>query len=72
MSNSEVFIVAAVRTPLGSFGGSLRSLTAVELGAIVIRSAVEKSGVPVNRIDEVLMGAVLQAAMGQAPARQAV
>lgn len=71
MSNSEVFVVAAVRTPLGSFGGALRSLSAIELGAIAIRSAVEKSGVPVNRIDEVLMGAVLQAGMGQAPARQA-
>lgn len=67
----EVFIVAAVRTPIGSFGGVLKSLSATELGAIAIKAAVEQAGIDPAKIDEVLMGAVLQANLGQAPARQA-
>ncbi len=69
--NKEVVIVAAVRTPIGSFGGSLKDLTAPQLGAIAIRGALEKAGVSPDKVDEVLMGCVLQANLGQSPARQA-
>ena len=68
---NEVYIISAVRTPIGSFGGSLRSLSATELGAIAIKGALEKSGVNPEMIDEVIMGSVIQAGLGQAPARQA-
>jgi acetyl-CoA C-acetyltransferase len=67
----EVFIVTAVRTPIGSFGGSLASLSATKLGSIAIKGALEKSGVAPSMIDEVLFGNVLSANLGQAPARQA-
>lgn len=69
--NKEVVIVAAVRTPIGSFGGSLKEFTAPQLGAIAIRGALEKAGVRPDAVDEVLMGCVLQGNLGQAPARQA-
>ena len=68
--HNEVYIISAVRTPIGSFGGSLRSLSATELGAIAIKGALEKSGVNPALIDEVIMGCVIQAGLGQAPARQ--
>ncbi|MCI5071944.1 acetyl-CoA C-acetyltransferase [bacterium] len=67
----EVCIVSAVRTPIGSFLGSLTSLTAPQLGAKAISAAVEKAGINKDQIDEVIMGNVLTAAIGQAPARQA-
>ncbi|MFO7145291.1 acetyl-CoA C-acyltransferase, partial [Arthrospira sp. PCC 8006] len=67
----EVDIVSAVRTPLGSFGGSLWALTAVELGSIAIKGALEKANVNPDQVDEVLMGNVISANLGQAPARQA-
>ena len=67
----EVYIIAAVRTPIGSFGGSLKSFSATQLGAIAIKAAVEKAGIAPSMVDDVLMGAVIQANMGQAPARQA-
>src|SRR6201996_8252677 len=67
----EVYIVSATRTPVGSFGGSLASLSATQLGAIVIRSAVEKSGLKPEQVQEVFMGNVLSANVGQAPATQA-
>ena len=67
----EVYIVAALRTPIGSFGGVLSSLTATQLGAIVIEALVKKTNINAALIDEVYMGAVIQAGMGQAPARQA-
>ena len=67
----EVVMVAAVRTPLGSFGGSLRSLSATQLGAIAIQGALERSGVDAHAVSDVFMGSVLQANLGQAPARQA-
>src|SRR6201985_1432395 len=67
----EVVIVAATRTPIGSFGGSLASLSATQLGAIVIRSAIERSGLKPEHIQEVFMGNVLSANVGQAPATQA-
>ncbi len=67
----EVYIISAVRTPLGSFGGSLKSLSATQLGAIAIRGALQKAGVEPGKVNDVLMGCVLQANLGQAPARQA-
>ncbi|MDB5031000.1 acetyl-CoA C-acyltransferase [Mucilaginibacter sp.] len=67
----EVVIVAATRTPIGSFGGSLASFTATQLGSMVIKSAVEKSGLKPEHIQEVFMGNVLSANLGQAPATQA-
>lgn len=67
----EVVIVSAVRTPMGSFGGSLKSLSATQLGAVAIKAAVEKAGISAAQVEDVLMGCVLQANLGQAPARQA-
>jgi len=67
----EVVIVSAVRTPMGSFGGAFKSLSATQLGAVAIRAAVEKAGIKPEQVQEVLMGCVLQANLGQAPARQA-
>ncbi len=67
----EVVIVSAVRTPMGSFGGSLSSVSATELGATAIKGAIDKAGIEVSAIDEVFMGNVLQANLGQAPAKQA-
>jgi acetyl-CoA C-acetyltransferase len=67
----EVYIVSAVRTPLGSFGGSLSTVKATELGATAIRGAIAKAGIDAAIVDEVFMGNVLQANNGQAPARQA-
>jgi acetyl-CoA C-acetyltransferase len=69
--NKEVYILAAVRTPLGSFGGKLSGLSATELGSIAIKGALAKSGVPIEAVNEVFMGNVLSANLGQAPARQA-
>ena len=69
--NNEVYIVAAVRTPMGSFGGALSSVPAIKLGATAIKGALEKSGVDAKHVTEVFMGNVLQAGLGQAPARQA-
>jgi acetyl-CoA C-acetyltransferase len=67
----EVYIISAVRTPLGSWGGSLKDFSATQLGAIAIKGAVEKAGIAPADVQEVLMGCVLQANVGQAPARQA-
>ncbi|MBX0290065.1 acetyl-CoA C-acyltransferase [Hymenobacter sp. HSC-4F20] len=67
----EVVIVAAVRTPIGSFGGSLASLSATELGAIALKGALEKAGIDGKEVDQVIMGNVISANLGQAPARQA-
>ena len=67
----EVVIVSAVRTPMGSFGGTLSTLPAVKLGAIAIKAAVERAGIDAEIIDECIMGCVLPAGQGQAPARQA-
>ena len=67
----EVVIVSAVRTPIGSFGGSLATVSATQLGAIAIKGAIKKSKMDKNIVDEVFMGNVLQANLGQAPARQA-
>jgi acetyl-CoA C-acetyltransferase len=67
-----VVIVSAVRTPIGGLLGDFAALAAWELGGVAIRAAVERSGVPADRIDEVLMGNCLMAGQGQAPARQAM
>jgi len=67
----EVVIVSAVRTPMGSFGGSLSTVSATQLGATAIKGALEKINLNPNEIEEVYMGNVLQANLGQAPAKQA-
>ena len=67
----EVYIVSAVRTPLGSFGGILSPLTAIQLGSIAIKGALERAGVAAGEVDEVFFGNVISANLGQAPARQA-
>jgi len=66
-----VVIVSAARTPMGGFQGALASKTGPELGAIAVRGAVERAGLTPAAVDEVLMGCVLSAGLGQAPARQA-
>ncbi len=68
---NDVVIAAAVRTPMGSFNGALSSVSATRLGAIAIRGALEKAGIDPAQVQEVFMGSVLQAGLGQAPARQA-
>src|ERR1700730_2665308 len=65
-------IVAAARTPIGKFLGGLSSVSAPELGATAIRAALQRSGVPVADVEEVIMGNVVQGGVGQAPARQAM
>lgn len=67
----EVYIISAVRTPIGSFGGALKNISATQLGAIAIKEALQRAGVSANSVQDVLMGCVLQANLGQAPARQA-
>lgn len=69
--SDPIVIVSAARTPMGAFQGAFGGMTAANLGAIAIKSAVERAGVDTALIDEVLMGCVLQAGQGQAPARQA-
>ncbi|MCW3110326.1 MAG: acetyl-CoA C-acyltransferase [Segetibacter sp.] len=71
MNTREVYILSAVRTPIGSFGGSLKELSATKLGAIAINGAIAKAGIKPEQVDELLMGNVIQAGVGQAPARQA-
>ena len=70
MTKKEVYIVSAVRTPLGSFGGVFANISATKLGSIAIKGALEKANVNSNNIDEVFMGNVCSANLGQAPARQ--
>ena len=69
--NKEVVIVSAVRTPIGSFGGTLKEFSATRLGSLAIKGALEAAGVQPQQVQELLMGCVLQANLGQAPARQA-
>lgn len=69
--SKEVYIVSAVRTPLGSFGGTLAGISATKLGAIAIKGALDKIKLDPKSVNEVFMGSVLQANLGQAPARQA-
>src|SRR5271154_3390748 len=70
-TNDPIVIVDAARTPMGGFLGDLATASASDLGAVSIRAAVERAGVPAEQIDEVLFGCVLPAGQGQAPARQA-
>jgi acetyl-CoA C-acetyltransferase len=67
----EVYIVSAVRTPMGSFGGKLAKISATKLGATAIKGALDKVNIAADQVDEVFMGNVLSAGLGQAPARQA-
>lgn len=69
--NDPIVIVGAARTPMGGFQGDFASLTAAQLGGIAIKAAVERAGISADLVEEVLMGCVLQAGQGQAPARQA-
>ncbi|KAI9250014.1 Thiolase, N-terminal domain-containing protein [Sporodiniella umbellata] len=71
MTQRDVYIASAVRTPLGGFNGSLASLTATKLGSIAIEAAVKKANVPVEAVEEVIFGNVLSAGLGQNPTRQA-
>jgi acetyl-CoA C-acetyltransferase len=71
MNKREVYIISAVRTPIGSFGGGLKDFSATKLGAIAIKAAIEKAGIQPQQVQDVLMGCVIQANLGQAPARQA-
>jgi acetyl-CoA C-acetyltransferase len=71
MANSETVILSAARTPMGGFQGDLAGMTATELGAAAIKAAVERAGIKPGDVDETLMGNVLSAGLGQAPARQA-
>lgn len=71
MMNHEIVLVSAVRTPLGSMLGELSSLTAIDLGAIAIRAAIQASGIEAEQVSELIMGCVLPAGLKQAPARQA-
>src|SRR5699024_12528893 len=71
MALNEVVIVSALRTPIGTFNGTLKDISAVELGAKAIKSVIEEASINVDNIDEVIMGNVLQAGLGQDPARQA-
>lgn len=67
----DVVIASYARTPIGKLGGSLKDISAIELGALAIRGALERANVPVNRVDQVIMGTVVTAGLGQVPARQA-
>ena len=69
--NKEAVIISAVRTPVGKFQGSLKGFKATELGAVVVRESVRRAGVSPEEVDEVIMGCVIQAGLGQNPARQA-
>ncbi|WP_348548948.1 thiolase family protein [Psychrobacter sp. KFRI-CH2-11] len=72
MSNDAIVILNGARTPMGGFQGSLKDVSATELGGAAIKAAVERSGVDVDSIDEVIMGCILTAGLGQGPARQAM
>ena len=72
MSNDAIVILNGARTPMGGFQGALKDVSATELGATAIKAAVERSGVSVDNIDEVIMGCILTAGLGQGPARQAM
>ena len=68
---NEVYIISIARTPIGSFGGSLAGFTAVELGTLAIKGAMEKAGIGPDKVEEVYMGIVVSANLGQGPTRQA-
>lgn len=72
MSNDAIVIVSGARTPMGSFQGALKDVTATDLGAAAIKAAVERAGISADSVDEVIMGCILTAGLGQGPARQAM
>ncbi|MFZ3143022.1 thiolase family protein [Psychrobacter glacincola] len=72
MSHDAIVILNGARTPMGGFQGALTDISATDLGAAAIKAAVERSGVTVDKIDEVIMGCILTAGLGQGPARQAM
>ena len=67
----DIYVINCCRTAIGSFGGTLKGTPAAELGAIVIKEALKRAGVDASKVDEVMMGNVLTAGLGQNPARQA-
>ena len=67
----DIYVVSCCRTAVGSMGGSLKNTPAPEMGAIVIKEAIKRAGIDASAVDEVMMGNVLTAALGQNPARQA-
>ncbi len=69
--NKNIYILAGSRTPMGSYGGQLSTIPATELGGIAIKNAIQKAGISNDSIESVVMGNVLSANLGQAPARQA-
>ncbi|MEI7932738.1 MAG: acetyl-CoA C-acetyltransferase, partial [Alphaproteobacteria bacterium] len=71
MSSDPIIIASYARTPMGSFQGALSGVKATELGAVAVHAAVERSGADPEMIDQIFMGCVLPAGLGQAPARQA-
>src|SRR5699024_12767853 len=71
MTLNEVVVVSALRTPIGAFNGTLKDVSAIDLGALVIKSVLEDAKINKEEVDEVIMGNVLQAGLGQNPARQA-
>src|SRR6185295_4072418 len=71
MSTSEVVVVSACRTPIGTFGGAFKDVSAVELGTIAVREAVRRAGIRPDQVDEVILGCILQAGLGMNVARQA-
>ena len=72
MSDDAIVIVNGARTPMGGFQGALKDVSATELGAAAIKAAVARAGVAIDDIDEVIMGCILTAGLGQGPARQAM
>lgn len=72
MSNDAIVIVNGARTPMGAFQGALKDVSATDLGATAIKAAVERAGVSAESVDEVIMGCILSAGLGQGPARQAM
>ncbi len=68
---NEAYIVSACRTPIGKYWGALKSLSAVQLGMRVVEEAIRRAGIPAEAVEEVIMGNVLSAGLGQNPARQA-
>src|SRR3989442_7862225 len=70
MSMGEIVILSGCRTPIGSFGGTFKDVSAVELGTVAVREAVRRAGVRPDQVDEVILGCILQAGVGMNPARQ--
>ena len=70
MNTTQVVILSGCRTPIGSFGGAFKDVSAVELGTVAVREAVRRAGLRPEQVDEVILGCILQAGLGMNPARQ--